>query len=284
LRLPSQPDFAGGRCLMNRSTLLKALLSGITSLALVFLCAPAFAQHGGGHSGGGGGGSRAGGGGGFHGGAGSSGGFHGGGYGGGYHGGAPGFSGRGSSTGPGVSSRAPGGASAGHAWSWEGHSSRDTSAGWHQFPSSNSRTVGREGVGSAATRPSASSIAARSAAMPNHAAVADGQWHSFAAQRTEIARATETTTFNRAGLVSSNRAWRGNNWGGWRGGWGWGRPGWNWGWGWGWGCCGWGWGLGWGWGFGWSSWTPFWAWPSYWYDPWLYPDVSAPYVLDPYPG
>jgi hypothetical protein len=121
-------------------------------------------------------------------------------------------------------------------------------------------------------------MAARSAATPNHSAVADGQWHSFAAPRAEIARASATTTFNRAGLVSSNLGWRGNNWGGWRGGWGW--PGWNWGWGWG--CCGWGWGFG--WGVGWSAWTPFWAWPPYWYDPWLYADISAPYVLDPYPG
>jgi len=266
---------------MNRSSLLKALLLGTTFLGLVFLSASAFAQHGGGHSGGGGG-SHAGGGGGYHGGSPSSGGYHGG-YSGGYHGGASGFSGRGSSAGPGVSSRVPGGASAGHPWSWEGHSSRGTSPGWHQFASGNSRTVGREGVGSAATRSSASSMAARSATMPNHSAVADGQWHSFAAPRTEIARASTTTTFNRAGLVSSNLAWHGNNWGGWRGGWrggwGWGWPGWNWGWGWG--CCGWGWG---GWGIGWASWGPFWAWPSYWYNPWIYADVSAAYVLDPYPG
>jgi hypothetical protein len=272
---------------MNRSSLLKALLLGTTFLGLVFLSASAFAQHGGGHSGGGGG-SHAGGGGAFHSGGASSGGPHGGGYGGGYQGGASGFSGRGSSAGPGVSSRSPGGASAGHPWSWEGHSSRDASPGWHQFPSSNSRTVGRERGGSPVTRSSASSMAARSADTPNHSAVADGQWHSFTAQRTEIARASTTTTFNRAGLVSNNLGWRGNRWGngfGWRGGWGW--PGWNWGWGWGWGCCGWGWGFGWGWGgwgIGWASWGPFWAWPSYWYNPWIYADVSPAYVLDPYPG
>jgi hypothetical protein len=270
---------------MNRSTLLKALLSGTTSLALVFLSAPAFAQHGGGHSGGGGGGSRAGGGGGgFHGG-GSYGGHHGGGYTGGYRGGAPAYGGRGSSSGPGVSSVGPRGANAGHPWSWESRGdTRDPSPGWHQFASGNHSAMGREGAASAAARPGASSMPGRSATVPNHAAVADGQWHSFAAPRTEIARASTTTTFNRAGLVSSNLAWRGNNWGGWRGGRGWGWPGWNWGWGWGWGCCGWGFGGGWGWGFGWSSWTPFWAWPPYWYDPWLYTDISAPYVLDPYPG
>ena len=273
---------------MKKSTSLQALLSGIVSLGLVCLSAPAFAQHGGGHSGGGGGGgSHAGAGGGFHGGGGSYGGYHGGGYSGGYRGGAPGFSGRGSSAGPAASSRARGSASVGHPWSWEGRSGRDTSPGWHQFASSNSRTVGREGVGSAATRSGASSMPARSTAAVNHAAVADGQWHSFAAQRTEMARASTTTTFTRAGTASSNLAWHGNNWGGWRGGWhgGWGWPGWNWGWGWG--CCGWGFGLGWGWGgwgVGWASWGPFWAWPSYWYDPWIYADVSAPYVLDPYPG
>lgn len=265
---------------MKKSTSLQAILSGTISLGLVCLSVPAFAQHGGGHSGGGGGGSHAGAGGGFHGG--SFGGYHGGGYSGGYRGGAPGFSGRGSSAGPGPGSRAPGGASAGHPWSWEGHNSRDTSPGWHQFASGNARTVGREGVGGAVARSGASSMPARSSAAPNHAAIADGQWHSFAVPRTEIARASTTTTFNRAGMVSSNLAWRGNSWGGWRGGWGWGWPGWNWGWG----CCGWGWGFGWGWGwgFGWSSWTPFWAWPPYLYDPWLYTDISAPYVLDPYPG
>ena len=275
---------------MKKSTSLQALLSGIVSLGLVCLSAPAFAQHGGGHSGGGGGGgSHAGAGGGFHGSGGSFGGYHGGsGYGGSYHGGSPGFSGRGSSAGPGVSSRGPGSASA-RPWSWEGHSGRDTSPGWHQFASGNSRTVGREGVGNAATRSGASSMPARSSAAVNHAAIADGQWHSFAAPRTEMARASTTTTFNRAGMVSSNLAWHGNNWGGWHGGWhggwGWGWPGWNWGWGWG--CCGWGFGFGWGWGgwgVGWASWGPFWAWPSYWYAPWIYADVSAPYVLDPYPG
>jgi len=142
-------------------------------------------------------------------------------------------------------------------------------------------------------RSGASSMPARSAGMPNRAAIADGQWHSFAAPRTQIASATRTTSFNRAGMVSNNLAWHGNYWGGWHGGWhggwGWGWPGWNWGWGFGWGCCGWGvgFGWGWGWGFGWSSWTPFWEWPPYyyWYDPSIYAaDVSAPYVLDPYPG
>ena len=275
---------------MNRSTLLQALLSGTTSLALVFFCAPAFAQHGGGHSGGGGG-THAGTGGGFHGGGGSYGGFHGGSNSGGYHRGAPAYGGRGSSAGPGVGSVGPRGANAGRPWSWEGRASRDTSPGWHQFASGNSRTVGREAAGSTMARSGASSMPARSLGMPNHAAVADGRWHSFATPRTEIARATETTSFNRAGLVSSNLAWHGNYWGGWHGGWqgGWGWPGWNWGWGFGWGCCGWGvgFGWGWGWGFGWASWTPFWAWPPYyyWYDPSTYAaDVPAPYVLDPYPG
>jgi hypothetical protein len=263
---------------MKKSTLFHALLPGIVSFGLVCFSAPAFAQHGGGHAGGGGG-SHSGGGGGFHGG-GSYGGFHGGSYSGGYHGGGPAFGGRGSFAGPSGRSLGPRGANTGRPWSWEGHNSRDASPGWHQFASGN-RSSGREGAVNAG-HPGASSMPARSATVPNHAAVADGQWHSFAAPRTEIARATVSTPFNRASVASSNLSWHGN-WAGWHGGWrgGWGWPGWNWGWGWG--CCGWGFGWGWDWGLGWAYWSPFWAWPPYWYNPWLYADVSAPYVLDPYP-
>jgi len=257
---------------MKKSTLFQALLPGIVSFGLVCFSAPAFAQHGGGHAGGGGG-SHSGGGGGFHGGGGGSyGGFHGGSY----HGGGPAFGGRGLSPGPSGGSLGPRGANAGRPWSWEGHNSRDTSPGWHQFASGGS-SLGREGAVNAG-HPGASSMPARSASVPTHAAIADGRWHSFATPRAEVARATATTSFNRAGAVSGNPAWHGNYWGGWYGGWGWGWPGWNWGWGFGWGCCGWG--------FGWTSWTPFWAWPPYyyWYDPSIYAaDVPAPYVLDPYP-
>ncbi|HXJ85796.1 MAG TPA: hypothetical protein VMS18_03200 [Candidatus Binatia bacterium] len=133
----------------------------------------------------------------------------------------------------------------------------------------------------------------------NRAPIADGQWHSFAATRTNVARATESTSFTHAGVASSHTAWHGNYyWGGhgWYGGYhyhgGW--PAWGWGWGWGWGCCGWGWGVGFGWGWGWWgpgwAWGPFWAWPSYYYNPWVYgswlyaDDSPAPYVLDPYPA
>lgn len=127
----------------------------------------------------------------------------------------------------------------------------------------------------------------------NRAPVADGQWHSFASPRAEVAHATVASSVTHATFVSNNLAWHGNYWYGWHGSWGWhagwGWPGWNWGWGWGWGCCGWGFGVGfgwgWGWGFGWGPWAPFWAWPAYWYNPWVYAaDPQPPYVLDPYPA
>jgi len=259
---------------MNKSTLLKSLLSG--AAALILTSVPAFAQHGGGHAGGGGGVHA--GGGGFHGGGGS---FHGGGYSGGYHGGysGGGFSGRGSYAGPRGNSAGPSSSAAAHPWSWEGHSSRDTSPGWHQFSPG---SAGRSGAAASASRSLASPAAGRSVTTAmNRPPMADGQWHSF-----NSPRATVPTAVNRSAFVSTNFAWRGN-WGGWRGGWGWrwgwGWPGWNWGWGWG--CCGWGFGWGWGWGFGWGgAWGPFWAWPAYWYNPWIYADAPpAPYVLDPYP-
>jgi len=121
----------------------------------------------------------------------------------------------------------------------------------------------------------------------NRAPIADGQWHSFAAPRTQVARSTGFTPFSHPGVATSNGVWHGNNWGlhgGWYGG--------HYYWGWGWGCCGWGVGIGWGWGWwgpGWAAWGPFWAWPAYYYNPWvygswLYADGPAPYVLDPYPA
>ena len=117
---------------MNKSSLLKTLLSGTVSLILISL--PALAQHGGGHAGGGG----------MHaGGAGSAGAgsFHGGGYGGGYRGGSSGgYSGRGSYAGP---RGAAGSSVASHPWSWEGHSSHDISPGWHQFASGNTGNISR---------------------------------------------------------------------------------------------------------------------------------------------
>jgi hypothetical protein len=223
--------------------------------------------------------------------------FHGGGYGGGYHGGSSGgYSGRGSYAGPRGGSGATRSSVAGHPWSWEGHSSRDTSPGWHQFASSNTGNMARSGAATSASRSMSSPASRQSrAAAMDHASIADGHWHSFAGPSSEVARATVPASVSRAGLVSTGVAWHGNNFGVWHGGvgwrWGWGWPGWNWGWGWG--CCGWGWGwgvgFGWGWGFGWGAWAPFWAWPPYgyspyWYSPWL--DAGAPpsYVLDPYQG
>ena len=300
---------------MSRSGLRKSLLVVVASLALVLIPYPAFAQHGGGHAGGGGG--MHGGGGGFHG---SSGGFHGGsagggfhgGYGGGYHGsysrgggaysggyaqrGAPYGSMRGAYSGARSSS-------AGRPWSWEGHSSRNTSPGWHQFSSANRAPMGPSSAAGTSARAASPEFASRASMAPvsGHPAIRDGQWHSFAIPHTQTARVTSTPSFNHAGMVPSNHVWHGNNWGwhgGWHGGWhtwGWGWPGWNWGWGWGWGCCGWGWGVGFGWGWGWwgpgwGTWSPFWAWPAYYYNPWLdnsWLDAAndpAPYVLDPYPA
>jgi hypothetical protein len=129
----------------------------------------------------------------------------------------------------------------------------------------------------------------------SHAAIADGNWHSFGTSRGESTHNSlastshfTTTSFAHPGFAASNLAWRGGwhggyGWhGGWYGGWGWGWgfAGWNWGWGWGWGCCGWGWGWGWG---GWG-WSPFWSWPAYWYNPYLDGYYPPPYALYPYPG
>lgn len=249
---------------IDKSTLRKSLILSST-VSLILICWPAWAQHGGGHAGAGGG---------MH--AGGGGTFHGAGYRGGYSGG---YGSRGSYAGPRGDSGATRGSVAGHPWSWEGRTSRDTSPGWHQFAAGNTGSMARSGAATSASR-SLSSPGSRhsvTAAM-HHAPIADGQWHSFAGPGSEVARATRPTSVSHAGLVSTGLAWRGNNWGVWRGGWGW--PAWNWGWG----CCGWGWGFGFGWGFGWGAWAPFWAWPPYWYSPWVDAASPPPYVLDPYPA
>ena len=204
------------------------------------------------------------------------GGFHGGGYGGGYRGGSSsGSSGRGSYAGPRGAYGATGSSVATHPWSWEGHSSRDISPGWHQFASGNPGNTARSGGAASASRSMAhpGSGPYGTAAM-HHAPIADGHWHSFTGPSSQVARATVATSASRAAWVSTGFAWRGN-WGGWHGGWGWGWPGWNWGWGWG--CCGWGFG------FGWGAWAPFWTWPPYWYSPWLDAAPAPTYVLDPNP-
>ena len=256
---------------MNQSTLLKILLAG--TVLVILISWPAFAQHGGAHGGGGGG---------MHSGGGGSGrgGFHGGGYGGGYHGGpSGGYSGHGPYAGP---RGATGSSGAAHPWSWEGHSSRDISPGWHQFASGNTGSMARSAAASSGPRSTSHPGSGQSGpAAMHHAPIADGQWHSFAGRSTQVARATVLTSGSRVAVVSTGVAWRGN-WGVWRGGWGWGWPGWNWGWGWG--CCGWGWGWGFGFGFGWGAWAPFWAWPPYWYSPWLGAAAAPTYVLDPHPA
>lgn len=242
---------------MTHPTLSKTLLALMASLVLVCLPTAVFAQHGGGHSGGGGGGSHGAGGGGFHGGGGG-GGFHGGGgfSGGGFRGGYGGSHGGGFSgaRGPygGMRGAGAGGRYSGTSrpWSWEGRGagSRVNSPGWHSF-NSGSGFAGRNGA----------------AGSTFHAAVADGNWHSFggvhntsASMRASITSRGTGFGINHAAFFNGTGAWR-NNWGGWRGGWG------------GWGCCGWGWGWGWGgwWWGGWGwGWSPFWNWGPYAYDPW----------------
>ena len=269
---------------MKKSTLLKTLLVGIASLALVCLPIPAMAQHGG-HGGGGGGGGHVGGGGGggFHGG-GSSGGYHGGGsyggshggYSGGYGGSHGGYAGRGSygggsrgSYGSGARGAYGGGMHSGsyHAWASESHSGvRNTSPGWHSFERGGN-TAGAA-VHSGATGAEHSNLAR--------------PVNGFAGTHTSASFATHNFvggSFAHAGFVGPWRpgwggGWRGGwGWGGWRGGWGWGGWGWGWwgpGWGWGWWGPGWGWGLGWG-----GGWGPFWAWPPYNYYPWWSYDYDS---------
>src|SRR5215472_6273461 len=155
---------SGGRGTnMRKSTLLKALLSGIASTALLCATTPALAQHGGGH-GGGGGGFHGGGGGGFHGGYG--GGYHGG-YGGGYHGG-PAYSGP-HTAGPGaMHGSAPSGM----------HGGTSSPRGFTGSPQGRGAASNAH-VGRASSAPSSASHMATA-----HSPVADGQWHSFASGHT----------------------------------------------------------------------------------------------------
>ena len=273
---------------MRKSTFLNGLLSGIASVALV--CAPttALAQHGGGGHGGsgGGGGFHGGGGGGFHGG-GSGGGYRGGGYGG-YGGRGGSYEGRGSYGGMRGASPSGRSSAAARPWSFEGReAAHDTSPGWHSFGSGNGAGMagrssggamaGRSGAGAAAGRSAAGASAGRSVggASASHAAIADGQWHSFGSAQgaagstqTSNPRSVESATLNRNGLGFVNSGWRGGF--GFRGGYR----------GFGWGCCGWG--LGWGWGFGWGwGWDPFWDWTPYWYNPWWWDYGYSPAYIYP---
>jgi len=270
----NQPPFGGGAPM--RISTRNSLLAGIASVALIFLPTPSLAQHGGGGHGGGGGGSHAGGG--F-----SGGGYHGGSYGnGGFHGGG---TSSGSYRGGGYGSRAGSGSFGGSTsareggsrpWASEGQGVRDTSPGWHGFqrPGNGAGETGKSTGAGLASRSDGRSIAEAA-----HAAVADGQWHTFGASHGSaapeaVSRAGSTpaaiahptgATFNH-GAVESN--WRGGAWRGY---------------GWGWGCCTWGLGLGW-WGWGWGfGWSPYWAWPYYYgYTPWLDGYYTAPSYIDPY--
>lgn len=225
---------------MTKSTSLKAFLAGITSLILACATAPASAQHMGGFHGSPGGG--------FHGG----GGYHGGGFQGysGYHGGGPTGMYRGGSYGrmPGnsVSARNPSGA--------RGESS--FGRGGSNGAGSNGAVQGRGLSGSTATA---------------HAAIVDGQWHSFGSQAfANHATAVSTVHTNRAAVATTSftTTWHGAGWWGHPASFGWGCCGWGWGWGFGFGV-----GFGFGFGFGWGSpWSPYWYWPpySYSYYPWGY--------------
>jgi len=271
---------------MSTPTLLKTLLAALASVTLVCFSTPALAQHGGGHAGGGGGGSHGGGGGfsgGGHGGY-SGGGYHGGSYGGGYHAGSGGGgyrAGSGSYGGRGSYGAMRGGPSSMHGgsyhpWASEGHAVRDSSPGWHSFQRSpNSGAVSARSGAAAPGRTGAETGASHNAST-SHAAIADGQWHGFAA-----AHSTSTLASNRAVVGIHNQAWLGTGWrGGFRGGFGFPAFG-CWGCGWGWG----GWGLGFGWGWGWGWWNPFWAWSPYWWytpTPWLDGYYTAPSYIDPY--
>jgi len=143
-------------------------------------------------------------------------------------------------------------------WASEGTGVRNTSPGWHSFErgSNGASVAGRSG---------AAGLTARTGSIAtSRTAIADGQFHSFAAGHS-VAGSMAASINHPAGAAFAGRgnfvngAWRG---GGliFRNGWG----------GWGWGCCGWGWGWGWGFGWGWGwgfGWDPFWYAPPYWYAP-----------------
>src|ERR1700692_3019261 len=162
---------------MRKSTFLKTLLAGITSLTLVCAAMPAFAQHGG-HGGGGGGG-------GFHGGGGGGGFPRGGSYSG-YRGGGSMYGGGGRygrMGGGSPSARSSGG---GRAWSSEGRGVRNTSPGWHSFA--------RSGGGGSRNGASTASF---------HSPISDGQWHSFGGEHGAVG----------SGLTANTRTGASNSFG-----------------------------------------------------------------------
>jgi len=234
---------------MTKSTSVKAFLAGITCVALACATTPALAQHMGGFHGSPGGG--------FH-----SGGYHGGGFqgNGGYRGGA--FQGYGGYR---------GGRPAGPGGMY--HGGPYGRVGGNSLPARNfsgargSPSVGRGGNGAVPSRGLSGSTATA------HAAIVDGQWHSFG----NVHPAGSTLNSNRVGVATASfsTTWHGVGW--------WGHPA-----SFGWGCCGWGWGwgfgFGFGFGFGWGSlWSPYWYWPpySYSYYPWGY-YYPPPYYTYPY--
>jgi hypothetical protein len=258
---------------MRKPTLLKTLLAGIASLALIGVPQAAFAQRGG--HGGGGGGSHAGSaGGGFHGSS-AGGGFHGSSAGGGFHGSSAGSGYRGGERATPsyrggdrfgrMGEGSPAGRNSGSTRSSSSVPRADTSPGWHSFGRSGS------GVGPAAA---------------HQMGIADGQWHSFGSAHGAAGPAAgpaarpalaANARFGQNNFFTRGRGFGGGGFGGWRGSWGY--PGY----GFGWGC--WGCGFGFGWDLGWS---PFWAvypypyWDSLWWgDPYDY--YPPPSVLYPYP-
>ena len=158
----------------------------------------------------------------------------------------------------------------------------DTSPGWHSMGGSSAGRgeAGRSGNMAGASGARGAMEGHGTATM--HAALADGQWHSFGGTHGS-AHATLATGLNGNARFGGREdfihgGWGGSGWhggfGGWRGGWGY--PGY----GFGFGC----WGCGWGYGFGWGiGWNPYWAfypypyWDNLWWgDPYGYfgpPDI-----------
>ena len=117
-----------------------------------------------------------------------------------------------------------------------------------------------------------------------HAALADGQWHSFGGTHAAL---NGNPHFGGHTEFIHGGGWGGGGWGGggWHGGWGW-RGGWGYpGFGFGFGCWGCGWGYGFGWGIGWNPWWAFYPYPYWdnlwWGDPYGYFD--PPGYIYPYP-
>jgi len=269
----SQPSVGWKGLKMTKSTSLRAILAGITCLTLACATAPAVAQHMGGHGSPGGG---------FHGGGYHGGGFQGyGGWHGGYHAGAPTGMYHGGPSGTyhgSPSGRMPGNSVSTH-----------NPSGARGAPQG-AASAGRGGAIGAGSNGAIRGRGVSGSTAPAHAAIVDGQWHSFATTRSPNHPITRSPDFlshsfasqgfaNHATAVSTGHSsrvavattsftttWHGAGWWGHPATFVWGCCGWGWGWGW-----GFGFGVGFGFGFGWGSlWSPYWYWPPYSYYPWGY--------------